>query len=205
MNFTAFYFHSVAGIPESVQKDAARKDGWHEGFAATFEDSKRSYPRDRSACLGTMRKGRGDGIWVYAFVCIAPRKRDLPKVRKALAAKGAYIHEGKTGWTTKGKRYGDILEHSMGYWSRGRLTHDQAVEFGSKGGEISVKVRRAGAGRMPFMDAIKIWRSPDYPTWREALDAINADERYNPYGSKSTADRLLKKRNLPTGPRGPRK
>lgn len=199
-----FYFNAVGGISISTQKEAARKDGWNEGLAQTYEDTRKSFPRERGKAIADCRKGGDDAIWVYAFVVLVPRKRDLPKVRKALASQGAYVHEGRTGWTTKGKRYGDILEHSIGYWSKGRLTHEQAVEFGSKGGKVSVKKRRAGAGRMPKMEALKIWRSADYSTWREALDAINADERYNPYGSKSTADRELGKRNLPTGPRGPR-
>lgn len=204
MNWAAFYFNTVGGIPLSVQKEAARADGWDERFAATYEETRNSYPRERNKCIGDLRKGKGDGVWVYAFVCIAPRKRDLPRVRKALDKVGAHIYEGKTGWTTKGKRYGDILEHSIKYWSRGRLTHDQAVVFGREGG-IAVKKPRTPANRMPVIDALKIWRNAHWETWREALDEINADERYEPYDSKSTADRLLGRRNLPTGPRPRRK
>lgn len=200
MEFRAFYFNAVGGIPLSVQQEAAIKDGWREGFPKTYIETRKSYPRQRNACFGDLRKNADDGIWVYAFVCIAPQKRDLKKIRPALAKFGAYIYEGKTGWTTKGKRYGQILEHSIRYWSRGRLTHEQAVEFGSKGGEISVKARKASTNRMPLRDALRIWRDPKYEHEDDALEAINADDRYQPYASRSTAYRLLGDRGLPSGP-----
>lgn len=203
MNFR-FYFNPVSGIPLSVQKEAARKDGWHEGLVATYEEKRDSFPYQRNKLFASFRKRAEDGVWVYAFVVLVPRKRELSAIRKTLAKANAWVHEGKTGWTTKGKTYGSILEHSIDYWSRGRLTHNQAVEFGSKGGKLSVKVRREAINRMPKIDALKIWRSPDYGHAQEALDAINADDRYEPYESRSTAYRELGKRTLPSGPR-PRK
>lgn len=196
-----FYFNVVAGIPLTTQQNAARPFGWHEGYAHTYIEGKR-YPRERNAVIGDCRKD--EAVWCYSFVCLVPRQKYLGAVRKALKANETFAFEGRTKWSTKGQREADIIEHSMGYWKVGKLNHRQAVEFGRKGGKISVKVRRASQDRMPVGAARAIWQNPKYPTWREAIDAINADENYQPYGSKSTADRDLGKRNMPPGPRGPR-
>lgn len=197
-----FYFHVVGGIPLAVQQDEARKVGWHEGYVHTYVEKKDGYPRECNKVIDDCRED--EGVWCYSFVCLVPRQKHLPKVRAMLKGKEIFAYEGRTGWSTKGKREADIIEHSVGYWSKGKLTHKQAVEFGSKGGKISVKVRRAAEGRMPKATALKFWCSAEYPTWREALDAINANEDYKPYGSLSTANRKLGARGLPPGPRGPR-
>lgn len=197
-----FYFHVVAGISLSVQHDSARKFGWHEGHAATYEEKKGRYPYERNKAISDCRSD--EAVWCYSFVCLVPKQKYLPAVRKMLKTNETFIFEGRTKWSTKGKQEGDIIEHSMGYWKVGKLNHRQAVEFGSKGGKISVKVRRAAENRMPETPAKAMWRDPKYSTWREALEAINADENYEPYGSLSTANRLLGKRKLKPGPRGPR-
>lgn len=197
-----FYFNVVGGIPLTIQQEAARPDGWSEDYVYTYVEKKNGYPKERNKVISDCR---GDeGVWCYSFVCLVPRQNSLAAVRALLKKHGTFAYEGRTGWSTKGKREADIIEHSTGYWAARKLTHEQAVEFGSKGGKISVKKRRAASGYMPKMQALKIWRSANYSTWREALEAINADENYNPIRSLSTANRYLGERGLPSGPRGPR-
>ena len=196
-----FYFNVVAGISLATQQSDARPYGWHENHPSTYIEKKGKYPHERDKAIADCR---GDeGVWCHSFVCLVPKQKYLPKVRALLKEHDTCAFEGRTQWSTKGKREADIIQHSMGYWKVGKLNHRQAVEFGSKGGKISVKVRRAAENRMPVQTAKKIWCSTEYLTWREALDAINADEHYEPYGSLSTANRLLGKRGFLPGPRGP--
>ncbi|MDE2098012.1 MAG: hypothetical protein KGL39_12235 [Patescibacteria group bacterium] len=197
-----FYFNVVAGISLAIQQSAARPYGWYEGHPYTYIEKKGTYPKERDKAIGDCRDGQG--VWCYSFVCLVPKQKFLPAVRKLLKEHVTFAFEGKTHWSTKGKQEADIIEHSMGYWKVGKLNHRQAVEFGSKGGKVSVRTRRASENYMPVVPARAIWRDPKFPTWREALAEINADGRYNPIGSLSTANRYLKKRKLPPGPRGPR-
>lgn len=210
MNSWRFYFNFVGGIPISIQKKAAEPFGWYEGHPATYEEKKNGYPWQRNKIIDDCRKSSNDGIWVYEFICFVPRQKYLKPVRKLLATKDAWVYEASTGWTTKGKRFTDIIQHSLGRWSSGGPEHADAVRAGRKGGNAAAKTKKKLAKarareRMPAdMAREEYWRDPIYRNANEALAAINADPRYERPWSRGAAYRVLKKRKMRTGPRGPR-
>lgn len=206
MNSRRFYIAPVGGISITEQEGIARQQGLKDDGPRHL-DSKKSFPQQLRKAFDSLRaQGRDEHIWVSDFVVIVQRKKYLRPALDQLKKKNAYIYEGRTGRRSdRPADYTSMLHDAIDYWGKGRLPHHLAVSYGREGGEEFARMRRKNDKRMPKGEAIKYWRDPKYSTATEAIDAINSHRGYSEEWTRSSAYRSLGERQLPSGPRGPRK
>lgn len=198
-----FYFAPVPGIPIADQKKLAEVQGWHEDHAATYEDSKSSYPSQYNKLVEHHRAGRADEIWVSDLAVIIQSRGEFELVQGNLTASGSYIFEGRTGLrSNKAVDWAKMVLGVSDHWSRKKLATKQAKLIGAKGG------RKRGKGfaerRLPKGEASKIWADKMLDE-QEALDKINSVPGYAIEWTRSSAHRHFGPRGTPTGPRKARR
>lgn len=194
-----YYFAPIPGIPMADQEQAATKDGWKPDHAATYKESRNSYPKEARKAIDACRKSARDHIWVYELAVIVPRQPYLKLIRKLLAGRSAHLVEGKTQRRSdRAVEYSAMLEVAAKKWTRKFLASVVARKLGAKGGKAKGKSFRER--RLPASAAMLIWHSKAF-TEEEALHKINDVEGYDVPWSRSAAFRHLGKRGSKMGPR----
>lgn len=124
-----------------------------------------------------IRKGHGDIVAVTHFHRLAPTAKDLAGIFARIAAKGATVLEIATGHSTGDPAQHHLMIGAAHDFYAGRLTSEEASEFGKMGAAITGF--KAKKGHMPFPDMDKILDDHTL-SMAQAVARINADRRYKP-------------------------
>lgn len=197
-----FYFAPVPGVPVEDQKNGARPYGWHEGYAHTYEDSRRSYPDAYNKLAGDLRDRAPNEIWVLDLLVIIQRRGELDAVEDILKRNNTSIFEGKSKRrSNKSIDWGRMLVDLAKSWTKKYLATKQAQLIGRKGGRNKGKALRER--RLPAGAVERFWYDKTLSE-DEAIAAINDAALaggYDVLWTRSTLRRHFKVRGTATGPR----